>query len=111
MFTVTSKIQYDKLKHERNLLQFEQMVITNKLNTATSIVQNMKADAGNDKDKLKMIEESDDYKEIHALETTLQANSDSIEIQLEELDTEIKNFEEGMKSGIQQQTNFWCFSR
>ena len=109
MFTVTSKIQADRLRHEVNLKQFELTKISNALESATSAVHAMEEEAGDDKDALKIIKESDTYRTWHAYETSLDAQQDSLEDEIKLLNEEMKNFEKGMQTGIKESTTLWCF--
>ncbi len=109
MYTIYSKIEADQLRHKVNLLQHEQTTVANALASATEVVASMEAEAGDDKEALKIIKQSDDYVEWHAAEVTLEARSDSIETEIKLLNEEMKNFEKGSQQGIKEATSFWCF--
>lgn len=109
MYTVSSKIQADRLRHEVNLKQFELTKITNALNSATEAVHAMEEEAGDDKEELKIIKNSDQYRTWHAYETSLDAQQDSLEDEIKLLNEEMKNFEKGSQNGIKESTSFWCF--
>lgn len=109
MYTVSSKIQADRLRHEVNLKQFELTKISNALESATEAVHAMEEEAGDDHDLLKEIKSSDDYKTWHAYEVSLDSQKDSLEDEIKLLNEEMKNFNKGSQNGIKESTSFWCF--
>ncbi len=109
MFTVTSKLQYDKLKQEQCRLSFDEMCKNNTMNTLAKSIENFEAEAGGDEKKLKQIKSEASYRYLVAAEDAIEVEIDNIDAQLEMLEDEIKNYEQGIQDGIEQSTTFWCF--
>lgn len=109
MYTVTSKIQADKLRHEINVKQYNLILVSNAYNTAAEAVNAMEEYCGDDKEALKELKDEPDYQKWHAAETTLDAKKDSLETEIKLMEEEMKNFEKGSQNGIKESTSFWCF--
>ena len=104
MFTVTSKLNYDRLRQEQNMVQFKEILATNQLNNLQKAVEGMESWAGGDKDALQMIKDEVEYKNLVAEETVYETQIDNFDLELEMLDDQIKNYEGAIQDGIEQST-------
>ena len=109
MLTVTSKIQYDQARKEKNLLEFQQILNTNKLDRITKQIASYKEDAKAAGVTDAVLKDDVQYKAMVAEQTTYDTINDNIGTQLEALNQEMDSFLKLEQSGIQSATTFWCF--
>ncbi len=109
MFTVTSKLNYDKLRQEQNAAQYEQMLIQSSLNNTQKAMEGFLTLANGDTKYEKELKQDEYYIKLVADETLYETQLDNLDTQLEMLEEEIDTYQEGIKQGIEQSTNLWCF--
>lgn len=131
MLTITSKLQMDQCRKEKNLLLLEQSIqmnetskITRRLDSYESAVVKEakeateawnKANPNNkknfDKDSfLQELQMTDEvYIELSAYNATCETRNAAIETELKVLDQAMKTFESEHQAGVEKDTAFWCF--
>lgn len=109
MLTVTSKLQYDQARKEKNLLAFEQVLNANKLQRITAQISSFEADAKAEGVEESVIKDDPDYQALVAEQTAYDTRNDNIATQMELLEQDMDAFLNLEKDGIQDSTTFWCF--
>lgn len=109
MLTVTSKLQYDQARKERNLLAFEQVLNANKLERITQQISSFEADAEAAGVTDDVLQDDPDYQALVAEQTAYDTRNDNIATQMTLLEQDMDSFLSMEKEGIQDSTSFWCF--
>lgn len=110
MFTVTSKLNYDRLRQEYNLVQFNEMLATNQLNNIQKAMEGALNLADGESVKESDIKKSDYYKELVADETVYETKIDNFDLELEMLEDQIDQYQSAIQDGIEQstKTDLWA---
>lgn len=106
---ISSKLQYDQARKEKNLLTYEQTINANELEKITSQLSSFKQECKDDGYKDSEIEDTPYYQELTAKQTAYDTRNDSIATEIELLDQQMDSFLELHKEGIQESTTFWCY--
>lgn len=109
MLTVTSKLQYDQARKEKNLLAFEQVLNTNKLKRITEQISSFKSEAKAAGVTEEVLQDDPDYQALVAEQSAYVTRKDNIDTQIELLEQDMDTFLNLEKDGIQDSTTFWCF--
>lgn len=106
---ISSKLQYDQARKEKNLLTFEQTLNANELKKVTSQLASYKQECKDDGYKDSDIEATEMYQELTAMQTAYDTRNDSIATEIELLDQQMDSFLQLHQEGIQGATTFWCY--
>lgn len=114
MFTATSKLQLDRVRHEYNAKTFEQSIVSRRYEEAAEMVSSIESEAesqcGSKSDATKALKENSDYKDLVAYESVLEEQKNNLDTELELLEKEMDTFQNCLEKGVEQSTQMWCFS-
>ncbi len=106
MLTVTSKIEINTMRKQKSELEFEQMMISNKIKMYTDFMESMQIQTGLKDSELK---DNANYRVFVAAEEACEERSDMIATELEELKNDMEAFEGYHQEGVKKDASFWCF--
>lgn len=106
MLTVTSKVQINAMRKQKNALEFEQMMITNQQQMYAASLDSIQIKTGLSDSELK---DNAEYMKLVAASDACEERGDLIATEIELLEEDMAAFEQYHQNGVQQDTTYWCF--